>query len=249
MKTLVLQSYRETDVPDWMAHCMRSVQAWANGKDWEYRFKGDEFFDLVPNSIGAKFAAQRPLLADIARLKWALQIFEAESAVERVVWLDADVVIFSPMHLSLPEEDDFAVGRQIWVQADLQGKLRVYRQVHNAALMIDRGSPALGFLMQAMTRIAERHDSPASPQLLGPKLLTALHNIVGFAVIEGVGMASPRVLADISDSGGPAYDLLIKESATPIGALNLCSSYRRQSVDGVMCNDLLYEQVLDALLQ
>lgn len=229
-----------------MATCRRSVEGWAKDQGWDYRFRGDDLFDLVPNDIRQAFSAQRPLLADIARLKWAREVFDQDPRAERVIWLDADVLLFAPQDVVLPDAD-FAVGRQVWIQPDTKDKLRVYRQVHNAVLAIKRTTPTLDFLIQTATDLATRHDGPASPQLLGPKLLTALHNIVGFGVIEGVGMASPRVLADISAGGGPAYDLLRQDSAGPIGALNLCASYREQTVDGVACTDTLFASVIKAL--
>lgn len=248
MQTVVIQSYRETGVPAWMTRCRTSVETWAEECGWAYRFLGDELFDLVPDPIRTKFATQRPLLADIARLKWAHQIFEAGAGIERVVWLDADVLVFAPENIEIPAQADFAVGRQVWVQPGAKDKLRAYRQVHNAVLAIRRSSPTLEFLIQEMTTIADRHDGPASPQLLGPKLLTALHNIVGFSVIEGVGMASPSVLTDIIEGGGPALDLLLKESPTALGALNLCSSYRGQTVDEIMCDDALFDAATAALM-
>lgn len=225
---------------------MSSVAAWAKDQGWAYHVRGDDLFDLIPDDIRRKFSTQRPLLADIARLRWAREVFDQDPSMERVIWLDADVLLFAPENVTLPDAD-FAVGRQVWVQPDAKDKLRVYRQVHNAVLAIHRASPVLDFLIQTATDLAARHNGPTSPQLLGPKLLTALHNIVGFGVIEGVGMASPRVLADISAGGGPAYELLQRESPEPLGALNLCSSYREQTVDGVACTDALFSSVIKVL--
>lgn len=247
MRTTVLQSYRTKDVPTWISTCLSSVAQWAQSQGWTYTFMDDALFDLVPGPICAKFADQKPLLADIGRLIWARQMFESDPTVERIVWLDADVLVFAPDHMLLPADGDFAVGRQIWVQPDAKDKLRVYRQVHNASLSINRGAPALDFLIQTMLSLADRHNGPASPQLLGPKLLTALHNIVRFAVIDSVGMASPMVLRDIADGGGPAYNLLKQESPAPLGALNLCASYVGRHIDELDCDEALFSSVIDAL--
>ena len=62
------------------------------------------------------------------------------------------------------------------------------------------------------------------PQFVGPKLLTALHNIAHFPVIESAAMLSPLVLKDLLAGGGESLDLLLQKSAvTPAGA-NLGSS-------------------------
>ena len=52
-------------------------------------------------------------------------------------------------------------------------------------------------------------------QIVGPKLLSALHNMIGYPLIENVGMLSPLVLQDIDKLGGVALDLLVDEYAYP----------------------------------
>ena len=62
------------------------------------------------------------------------------------------------------------------------------------------------------------------PQLLGPKLLTALHNIAPFDVWTGVGMLSPAVAQDVLAGGGAALDQFVQDSGSWPPALNLCRS-------------------------
>ena len=62
------------------------------------------------------------------------------------------------------------------------------------------------------------------PQFIGPKLLTAIHNVIQCPVQETAGMLSPAVIQDIVNGGGDAIDLFIKKSPTNIHAANLCSS-------------------------
>ncbi len=252
MRTALLQSYRATSQLDWVATCMASVNALATQNDWGYHFRGDDIFDLVPQGLLDKFATQKPLLCDIARLAWAKDVFEQQPDIERVIWLDADVYVFDPDNLIIDPAANFAVanfavGRQVWVQADARGKLKSYRQVHNAVLAFHRQSSALDFLLESVLALANRHEGTASPQLLGPKLLTALHNILGFSVIESIGMASPRVLQDLANGGGEALDQLTADSATALAALNLCTSYQGQTVDGVTCTPELFDRAIAAL--
>jgi hypothetical protein len=62
------------------------------------------------------------------------------------------------------------------------------------------------------------------PQLIGPKLLTALHNLIGCPVVEAAAMLSPAVEADLVDGDGAALALLRRHSlAAPAGA-NLSAS-------------------------
>ena len=178
---------------------------------------------------------------------WARALFDAKPGLDRVIWLDADVFVFDPGLITIDPAIDFAVGRQIWVQPGKDGDLRTYRQVHNAILVINRSTPVLDFLIQTVLRLARRHDGAASPQFLGPKLLTALHNIVGFSIVESVGMASPLVLGDMAAGGGRALSLLTSATDSPLGAINLCSSYRNETVDGIRCDDGLFEQAISTL--
>ncbi len=237
MITHVIQSASPDARPEWLARCLVSVKTWARDRDWTYSCSGDDLFEYVPGEICEKFARQKPLLADIARLNWARRLFDDNANLERVIWMDADVIIFAPDKVEIDPSWDLAVGRQVWIQPDGQGGLKTYRQVHNATLVIHRDSPALDYLRHAAMKIAAQHDGPAASQLLGPKLLTALHNITAFDVVESVGMASPLVIRDIISGGGDALTLLRNGTNGDLGAVNLCASYRGRNIDGVHLSD------------
>lgn len=247
MQTTLIQTHRTENRPPWISDCLASAEAWASANSWAYHLRGDEIFELVPPKILAKFAHQIPLQIDIARMLWARSHFDEHPKTERIIWLDADVYVFDPSLIHIDPTLDFAVGRQIWIQPDGTGKLKTYKQVHNAILVFKRSTPVLDFLIQAAMTLAQRHQGPATPQLLGPKLLTALHNIVGFSVIESIGMASPLVLADIAAGTGSAMDRLVSASPAPLGAANLCSSYLGQTIDGVSCTDDLFVRAIQKL--
>lgn len=247
MNTVLLQSFRTFDVPAWMTRCMASAQSLCDSEGWTYRFIDDALFDYVPGPIQKKLAGRLAMQSDIARLAWAKEVFLQDSAVDRVVWLDADVCVFAPEFFEIDEALDFAVGRQVWIQPGSNSDLKTFKQVHNAAMVFTAQSPVLDFLLHSVLSMAERMTQIGSPQMFGPKLLTAMHNIVGFDVIECVGMASPLVLRDAAEGGGPALDALISQSDRSLAALNLCRSYWNQTVDGVYCDDALYDSVITRL--
>lgn len=187
------------------------------------------------------------MMSDLARLLFMTKVLDEDHDIERVIWLDADVYVFSIGNFLSDEKSDVTVGRQIWIQPNQTGDLKAYRQVHNAFLSVRRNAPHLEFLVWAINRMVNRLDRPVSPQTFGPKLLTALHNIVGFDVSDAVGMASPLVLRDLARGGGPALDRLVTETGPGLTALNLCSSYRNQTIDGVDCTDTLYSKAISQL--
>jgi hypothetical protein len=75
------------------------------------------------------------------------------------------------------------------------------------------------------------------PQLIGPKLLTALDNMIQLDATWAVGMASPLVVRDLAAGGGPALACLRAFAPAPPAALNLCASLAGGAADGVALSD------------
>jgi len=172
-----------------------------------------------------KTAQQRVIATDLARLH-ALQA-ALQQDYQTVIWCDADFLIFNPIDFVLPDAT-YALGREVWIQADSKNKLRAYRKVHNAFMMFRKGNTFLDFYAESAERLLNKNTGRMPPQFIGPKLLTALHNIVICPVMETAGMLSPMVIKDIIKGQGYALDLFRKTSPTHICAANLSSSLTRQ---------------------
>ena len=195
---------------------------------YDYRFMGDELFERVPRALLEKTQHQTVIATDMARLL-VLKDALAEG-YERVVWMDADFLVFDPPAFSLPDEV-CAVGREVWVQRDRSGKLKIYKKIHNAFLMFAKGNSFLDFYADTAARLLSRNHGPMPPQFIGPKLLTAVHNVAGLPVLESAGMLSPVVIKDLLAGAGAALDLFNIHSPQPIAAANLCiSSCERDEV-------------------
>jgi hypothetical protein len=223
--TLVLQSHRQPLPLPWIQACLDSVRRWADANCFDYRFIGDELFDSVPESLLQKTAQQRVITTDLARLH-ALQA-GLWSDYQTVIWCDADFLIFNPIEFVLPDVA-YALGREVWIQADSNNKPSVYRKVHNAFMMFRKGNTFLDFYAESAERLLSKNTGRMTPQFIGPKLLTALHNIVICPVLETAGMLSPMVIKDIIRGQGYALDLFRKNSPTHICAANLSSSLTQQ---------------------
>lgn len=228
--TLILQSHR-TPLPwPWIERCLDSVRGWCETNEYDYRFIGDELFDSLPIAIREKTRHQPVIATDLARLH-AIQA-ALQQGYQTLVWMDADFLVFNPSAFSLPDSS-CAVGREVWVQPDGQGKLKPWKKVHNAFLMFRRGDSFLGFYADTALRLLTRIEGPMPPQFIGPKLLTALHNVVNLPVLESAGMLSPDVVHDIIAGGGPALEMFERHSPQPVAAANLCiSSCERKDVSG-----------------
>jgi len=246
-QTLVLQSFHAPPWPEPITVCVDSVKAWARTHGFEHRFLGDEIADLLPSGYRENCHGRWPVMTDLARLLWARRCID--EGVESVVWIDADVLVFAPRRFAPPDGVDHAVGREVWVARDAKGRWRARRHVHNAVLLFRKGTPALDFLIHATRRMVERLERPASPQIVGPKLLSSLHNLVGFPVMETAGMISPPVLSDLIAEGGPALDCHLRALDQPMAAVNLCHSLLGSTVDGVTVDESLLARGADALLK
>lgn len=239
--TLVIQSHRSPLPYPWIESCLRSVREWCSLNGYEYRFMGDEFFDSVPTEILKKTEGQKVIATDLARL---LILQDAlDSGYEAVIWLDADFLIFNPSKFELPAHP-YAVGREVWIQNDKRGKLKVYKKVHNAFLMFRKQNGFLDFYRETAERLLSLNQGTIPPQFIGPKLLTALHNIAILPVAESAGMLSPMVIMDMIEGEGAALDKFIKHSPQPIAAANLClSSCERDDL-----SDKSIERLIELLL-
>jgi hypothetical protein len=241
MTTLVLQSHRDRPPPAVASACQR-VRTWAKQNGHSYRFLDDALFDLVPPDVVAAAGTRRQMAADIARLAWIAK--ELDDGAERVMWLDADVFIFAPDRFDLSAPGGYAFGHETWVQPDGAGGIKAVRNVHNAVLVFtSAGRTTLDFYRDTATRMLLCAGSQVPPQFVGPKLLSALHNVVQFPLTEAVGMASPLVLRDLAAGGGPALDLLQSKQPTA-AAFNLCASLFGTTSDGVgLSSDLIARAV------
>ncbi len=208
---------------------------------YDYRFIGDELFDPVPVSLSEKTRQQPVIATDLARL---LLLQDAlHSGYETVIWMDADFLIFNPADFRLPDTT-CALGREVWVQHDRQGQLKAYRKVHNAFLMFRKGNSFLAFYADTAQRLLTENQGTVPPQFIGPKLLTALHNVTRLPVMESAGMLSPMVIKNILAGDGPALGMFVSKSPQPIAAANLCiSSCEKEEV-----TDAEMESLIDILL-
>lgn len=241
MKTVVFQSFRDEGRPDWIELCLETVKSWAGRQGHEYRFLGDELLERVPSTVAEKSEGRNQIVADLGRLLVAREILE--EGIDQVIWLDADTLVFEPqaLRLEIPRKSPgYAFGREVWIQKNASGRLKAYRNVHNAVCLFQRDNPFLDFYIHACLLIMERVDGGVPPQIIGPKFLSAQYNILGFPLFDSVGAFSPVVLQDILNDGRAALDLLVEASPFIPLAANLCASLSQSDEEmRLVCERLL----------
>lgn len=201
---------------------MASVGDWAESQGYAYQCIGDELFDLVAPDIRTKLQNRKPILADIARLRWIESELAARDGL--VVWVDADTLVVDATW-RVPDSTHTFFGEECWVQPTTEGPWRAYQSPHNAFMGFTAASPVLEFLVYLSESIIERADAAyIAPQMVGPKLLKALNNLAQFTLVPEAGAVSPELLAEWVGETGPATACYEQAARPSLALVNLCSS-------------------------
>ena len=170
-----------------------------------------------------------------------------------VIWLDADVLVFAPDLLKIDLSNDCTFGQEHWIQPKSAAPYRweVRKNVHNALAAFPKGCPVLPFLIDVILRMMRRVDGEfIAPQMMGPKLLSSLHNLAAFDHSPEIGALSPDILQAIAGDRerGGALDVLCRAQPKPLLAANLCASLTQQIQFADLHSDDLMQRVIDVLL-
>ena len=249
MNTLVLQSYRTEDVPRWMQCCMHSVRRWAEASGFTYRCLGDEFFELAPAWVRARCGTTQIFpVTDLARL-YGLQGALAED-FDRVVWMDADVLVFNPDALCIDTRHGYAFCYEQVIAQGSDGPSLLPPGVNNAVMVFEQRHPMLGEYLQLVENTLRNCPSNGLTRtLLGPELLHRLGSSRPLACLRSIGLLNPFLMQEILRGDGPLLRLHRQACSVPLAAANLSHFYRHEA-NSVQRHalDALYEAGVDHLL-
>lgn len=220
-RTLVIQSHRQPLPLPWLQTCIDSVRNWSNFSGFDYRWFGDEIFDPLPQDLRDKLQHRPVIASDLARL-YALRDALNEG-YQCAVWCDADFLVLDQHQLRLPRQA-FAFGREVWIQDEGKRQLKARVKIHNAFMSFQQQNPFLDFYIHSAESLIRQNAGGMPAQFIGPKLLTALHNMLHFDVIENAGMLSPEVMADISVGAGKALTMFLESHGQMPAGVNLSAS-------------------------
>jgi len=256
--TLVLQSHRLPLPHPWLGTCLDSVRDWAKSQGYDYRFVGDELFELLSLRERRVCRTQPVVASDLARLRLCQHALR--EGVDRVVWCDADSLVIAPENLILAAAG-CAFGRELWLQqAPVQNgqgsqqnkqktaRSRLYKKIHNAFMQFSSTDPVLDFYEYAATRMLARHaltggNKTMVAQLLGPKFLSLLHNVVEFQVLEHAQVVSPLLAEALLKPDARLLERYRGACHAPAAVVNLCAS---EVLRGNLSDELM-QRLIDVL--
>ncbi len=246
MRTVVFQSYRTHNVPNWIRRCMHTVETWAASQGFVYRFIDDRLFDYVPAWFQQKCHPHICPITDLARLKLARELLS--EGFERTVWVDADMLIFAPERLSVEVGSQFAYCHEVWTYADDAGHAAVSHRVNNSISVFVKGNAYLDFFIDACEQTAR--SLPKLGKLdASTRFLTELHAILPFPLLYNVGILSPALMTDIANGSQHFLPTYAQQLQAPIATANLCASLLDQSFKGVPMDSRCYDTVIDRCLE
>jgi hypothetical protein len=248
MQTLVLQSYRTRDVPPWMESCMASVRAWAHHMGWACEFMDDAFFSLAPDWVRQRCAGNPYAVTDVCRLAWVQEKLADGHA--RVIWADADLLVFDPQNLAIPEGIGHGFARELFLRLNADGTTSPVHGINNALMVFERDDPMLETYLAASLaclRALPRGQVPRTA--LGPAMLAGMSRVRKLNTIEGVGLFSLAIMQDIAGGAGTLAREYLRHSTAAPAAANLCHFLRDATApESRPLFDDIYETAVNKLL-
>jgi hypothetical protein len=221
MKTLVVQSFRSSDIPAWIGRCLASVRAWARSHDYDYLLTDDSAFELCGKEYLAQVGANMRSITNLCRLELIRRAHA--QGYQRAVWLDADVFVFDPDAFSIDGVRRYAFARETWLEPRSGQRWRAFSAVNNCTFVCLRGEPDLEFLIHATRHIA-RHRTIKSNYQVGGDLIKGLRNSLAFEMLDNVAMLSNFAVLALVAGNTTLLQAQARFHGTPVHAANLCAS-------------------------
>jgi hypothetical protein len=225
MKTIVYQSFRTENVPAWISTCLDSVREWAKRQGFAYQFFDDSFFDFVPRDVYPRAREHVCMLADYARLVAAKRLLT--QGWERVIWLDADALVFNPAEFTIPVVKGYAFCREVWMDRVAFGRPQFKLTVNNAVSVFCQDQAVIDFYLDSANAIL-RSDAPLNALSIGTDFLVKLQRARKFPLLTNVGIFGPEMTFRYLQDDERFLRPYLNYQTSPIYAANLCLSHHQE---------------------
>jgi hypothetical protein len=221
VRTLIIQSYRDRDVPSWITRCLDSVRTWADAKGYDYQLTDDSAFALCGDEYLAQVGDNKRSITNLCRLELVRRAHR--EGYEWAVWIDADVLVFNAQAFSVSAVGRYAFARETWIEFIAPGRMRATASVNNSVFVCRRDEPDLDFLIAA-TRHVAMHRAIADNYQVGGNLVRGLRASLAFETLGNVGMFSNYVVLALARDVPELLQRQARLHGTPVYAANLCAS-------------------------
>jgi len=242
MKTLVYQSFRTTDVPNWINTCIDSVKNWCDLCGFSYCFIGDEFFDFAPEDFRTLVNNQRHLVSDLARLE--LAHLYLEQGWDRVIWVDADLIICDPENFIIDNSKSYLFCRELWMTLR-NDEIVFSERVNNSISVFCKENNFLNFYRSACYSIIKNKQPKLAHTDIGTGFLTKLIDVL--PLIKTSVVFSPFLLSAFYRNDKNIIADYLYHLTVPIQAVNLCLTFRNMQYQGLVITDDVFSIVIERL--
>jgi hypothetical protein len=196
-RTVVIQSFRQHDVAEWVRRCLNSVRRWAASRDYDYCFYGDEIRELCGPDYLARVGNNWRSITNLARLE-ATRLKLAEG-YERVIWLDADVFVFDQAGFELETEAGYAFSREVYVVRNPDGSAHLVKtSLHNAGFLFTPRQTDLELFIHIIRHTVKTRVISSNFQV-GILLISGLAETLAIPAMTSVAMFSSDVVTSIAE--------------------------------------------------
>lgn len=228
---------------------MDSVRQWALSQGWEHRVLDDHFLNLAPDWVRRRCGRNIYAITDISRLIWARDVLSG--AYERVIWVDADVVVLNPGAFASQVRAirDHGFARELFLQVSGHRTAPKWG-LNNAVMVFDRNTTVLGdYLRRCLDELERFRDCEVPRTAMGPILLEQLDATRRVNRIDGVGLFTPALLEPFAAGRDTLMQKYLSYCARPPSAANLCHFMRNATAaEQRLTFDHVYTTAIDRLL-
>jgi hypothetical protein len=243
--TVVVQSFRTYDVPQWIQDCTKTVRDWAALSGFSYQFSGDEFLALAPEWYRQKAGASITVVTDLARLLLIRNALQA--GFECAVWMDIDVLIFNAQRLTVDTEIPFGYSQQAWLEKGdlypaINNSVCLFRNQRESLAHLEEYIDACLSIMKALPQVEDHTE-------VGTKYLTARHRQSPLPILKGFGLLSPAIMEAVLQEDDATIARFVAAQGGPIYAANLCNFFRSPKEGFSKVPDSTFSAVVQELIR
>jgi hypothetical protein len=248
--TVVLQAYEAPDTPTWIARCLDSVRRWSIERGHDYELLSDGFFARSPVWFRERCGNQGGPVTDLSRVLLMQDLFGR--GYQKVIWVDADVLVFDSTALEVNIGSGFLALYEITLGIGPNGEVNVSGPtVNGAVLAATSGSVVFDFYRHAIEENVRNFRGQEIPRTIaGPEMLTRIAQVVPIECLTTVGLFTPAMLGEIARGEDRLARIFAERFGYRVAAANLCHFFRGEiSADARARFDSLMLTAIERLLE